>query len=221
MKGAYLKYFVFLASNWNARVAAHIIKHEAEGERKYKLKTTGADELRSLERKGIDISNATLYMPACYDVLQEVFNRVWPNKKSHFVDIGCGKGRVMAVAAHHRFTKISGVDFSPALCKAAEKNMEITKEIFPDIQYNIEVNDAFFYTIPTDADFIFMFNPFNEIIMSGVANNIIDSYRKKPRKITLIYLNSLYNHLFVNLGFKQVWQMQKMKYLEAKIFELT
>lgn len=220
MTGAYLKYFLFLSANWNTKVASHIIKNEVAGEKKYKIKTTGADELKSLEKKGIDISNATLYMPASYDVLDLVFQQLKPLSNSHFIDIGCGKGRALCVAAHNGFRKLTGIDFYPALCRQAEANLEITKPQVSKLEYKVICNDAFFYEIPTDADHIFMFNPFNEIIMSGVVENILKSQKKKPRKITLIYLNTTHKNLFTNAGFKETWRFQKMKYLEAGIFEL-
>jgi hypothetical protein len=50
---SYTKYFFYLAFRWNIRIAIHILLQEIKGERKYGINTTGADELRSLEEKGI------------------------------------------------------------------------------------------------------------------------------------------------------------------------
>ena len=66
----FLRYFFYLVFNWNIRIAAHIIKQEMRGEKKYAINTTGADDLENLEDKGIDISHATVYMPASYDLLE-------------------------------------------------------------------------------------------------------------------------------------------------------
>ena len=40
---------------------------------------------------------------------------------SVFVDFGCGKGRVMLLAARHGFKRVIGVEFSPELCQAARR----------------------------------------------------------------------------------------------------
>ena len=72
----YIKYFFYLASNWNLRIAWHILDKEIKGEKKYGIQTTGADELKKLEAKGIDISHATIYMPASYDLLETVFTEL-------------------------------------------------------------------------------------------------------------------------------------------------
>ena len=127
----YIRYFLYLAYNWNMRIARHIIKNEIKGENKYGIDSTGADELGALKRKGVDITHATIYMPASYDLLEAVFNRLKNEKLSHFIDIGCGKGRTMAVAAYYGFNKVSGIDFSKELCQAAVENLEKVKLKLP------------------------------------------------------------------------------------------
>ena len=54
----YIKYFTYLAFNWNIKIAWTIIFQEIKGERKYGINTTGADELKKLEAKGIEIGRA-------------------------------------------------------------------------------------------------------------------------------------------------------------------
>jgi SAM-dependent methyltransferase len=215
----YIRYFLYLAYNWNMRIARHIIKHEINGEQKYGIDTTGADELHSLEKKGIDISHATIYMPASYDVLEAVLSRLENEQLNHFIDIGCGKGRAMAVAAHHGFKKVSGIDFSKELCILAKENMEKIKSALPDLQYNIINNDAFYYDIPADADCIFLFNPFDEIIMSAVLKNI-EKHRKRSKKaLHIIYLNPLHKNLFLSNGYEEIFYTKKLNYLEGCILK--
>jgi len=64
-----------------------------------------------------------------------------------------------------------------------------------------------------------MFNPFDEIIMSGVANNIYESLRQSPRKMKIVYVNPLHKTVFTKNGFKEVYYSKKMKYLEVAILE--
>ena len=213
----YIHYFFYLAYNWNIRIALHIIKNEIKGEKKYGINTTGADELKELSQKGIDISHATIYMPASYDLLKEVFLQVEMKSFKHFVDIGCGKGRAMCIAANNGVTKITGIDFSKELCAAAALNLAKTKEHFPTLQYKIINNDAFYFDIPDDADCIFMFNPFDDVIMSGVINNIEESIHQNPRKITIIYLNPLQKHLLINIGYREIFHTKTLHYLEGSI----
>ncbi|MEI9958837.1 MAG: hypothetical protein WDM90_21565 [Ferruginibacter sp.] len=70
---SYIKYFFYLAIKWDIKIARYIIKQEIKGEKKYGINTTGADELRALEKRGIDTDHSTIYMPVSYDLLEEIF----------------------------------------------------------------------------------------------------------------------------------------------------
>lgn len=213
----FIRYFLYLAINWDIPVAWHIITQERKGEKKYGINTTGADELKKLRDKGIDTSHATIYMPASYDLLEDIFQQLNMGSFQHFVDIGCGKGRALSVGAFYGVKKVTGVDFSKDLCNAAVKNLENIKTALPGLQYSIQNNDAFYYEIEDDTDCIFFFNPFDETIMSGVVQNILTSLQNNPRKITLIYLNPLNKELFTQAGFKEIYHTKKLRYLEGSI----
>ncbi len=217
---SYTKYFFYLSINWNIKIATHILLQEIKGEKKYGINTIGADELKSLEEIGIDIFHSTIYMPVSYDLLQELFKQLNYKPINHFADIGCGKGRALCMAAHHGCKKLTGIDFSKNLCADAKKNLSIIKQKNPQLQYKIINNDAFYFEIPLDVDCIFMFNPFDEVIMSGVAENILKSFQLNPRAITVIYVNPLCKEELLKVGFKQIYYTKKMKYLEAVILQL-
>jgi SAM-dependent methyltransferase len=218
---SYIRYFFYLAFNWNFRIAWYMIRFEIKGEKKYGINTTGADELKKLEKKSIDIEHATIYMPVNYSILEDLFQQLSNKTINHFIDIGCGKGRALCVAAHYGCTKVTGIDFSKELCEDAAANLSKTKQKIPALNYTVLNNDAFYYEIPTDADCIFLFNPFDAVIMSGVAENIIISYEKNPRDITILYANPLCKEELIAVGFKQIYHTQKMKYLEAVILQLN
>jgi SAM-dependent methyltransferase len=217
----FIRYFFYLAFNWNFRIAWYMIGHEIKGEKKYGINTTGADELKKLEKKGIDIEHATIYMPVSYSILEDLFEQVSNKKINHFIDIGCGKGRALCVAAYYGCTKVTGIDFSKEFCETAVANLSKTKQQLPALNYTVLNNDAFYYEIPTDVDCIFLFNPFDAVIMSGVAENIIISYEKNPREITILYANPICKEELIAAGFKQIYHTQKMKYLEAVILQLN
>lgn len=220
MSFTFIKYFIFLARKWNLQIGMYLLMQEIKGEKKYGISTTGADDLKTLEKKGIDTDHATIYMPVSYNLMEEILAHPAVKDKQHFLDIGCGKGRAMCVAAANGFNKVTGIDFSKEFCQAAEKNLLISKEKNKELQYKIYNNDAFYFEIAGDVDCIFMFNPFDDVIMSGVAENILESFELHPRDITLIYVNPLYKQELIQVGFKQIFHTQKMMYLEAVILEM-
>jgi SAM-dependent methyltransferase len=55
--------------------------------------------------------------------------------RSVFMDVGCGKGKVLLLAASatiggkHRFQRVVGLDFSPKLCKRAIGNIHLFPQV--------------------------------------------------------------------------------------------
>ena len=217
----FIQYFFYLGFNWNWNIAFPILLHEIRGEKKYEIQTTGSDELKKTKAAGVDISHATVYMPANYLLLEEIFKTLPKEGLSHFLDIGCGKGRALCVAAHHGFEKVTGIDFSQEFCSNAELNLQHTQIKFPSLQYSIINKDALLLAIPKDADCIFFFNPFDQFVMNHVAKKILASYKNNPRDIYIVYLNPLYKNEFLQLDFKEVFNTCKLKYLEAVILKIT
>ncbi len=215
----YIKYLIYLTSNWDLSIALHILKHELRGEKKYGIETTGSDKLDSLAERGIDIDHSTIYMPASYDLLEDVFEKAAVGTFNHLVDIGCGKGRALCVAAYFGSKKLTGVELSKEFCEMSRSNLSRIKEKIPEIEYVIKHNDAFYFEIPDDADCIFMFNPFDDVIMSGVIENIEQSLEENPREITIIYFNPTQQHLFLEQEYQLVHHQQHLTYLEASILK--
>ncbi|MEO6232046.1 MAG: class I SAM-dependent methyltransferase [Ferruginibacter sp.] len=214
---AFIQYFFYLGFNWGWRIAAYVIRHEIKGESKYGIDTTGADELRKTKAGGIDISHATVYMPITYFQLDEVFETLPAHSRDHFMDIGCGKGRALCIAAYNGFNKVTGIDFSKEFCDRANKNLRITGKFFPPLKYSVVNEDAATSIIPADVDCIFLFNPFDIIIMKKVVKNIMTSIQNKPRNINIVYANPLYKQLFLEQNFIETHYSKRLNYLELSI----
>ncbi len=214
-----LKYFYFLATNWNLFIAVHILKNEKRGEKKYGIDSIGSDDLSHLQDLDIDITHSTLYMPASYDMLEDFFTKAGVQHAHHFLDIGCGKGRAMVVAAEYGAKKVSGVELSGKLIAAARKNLAAYKMFHPEKNIQLFHNDACYFDIAPDVDFIFLFNPFDEVLMNAVMENILESLRKSKRKIKVIYFNPLHKEVFTGNGFREIFHWKKLKYLEGIIVE--
>ncbi len=112
-------------------------------------------------------------MPVSYQLLEETLQQINSDNKNHFFDIGCGKGRAMCVAAHFGFNKISGVDFSKEFCDVAISKPHNNKtKPTNQLNYSVIEADAAVTNIPDDVDCIFLFNPFDEVIMKKVLQKL-------------------------------------------------
>ncbi len=217
----YFNYFIFLLKNWDLKIALFVIYYEMIGEKKYHLSTIGIDDLKSMEDETVDVSHATMYMPLNYFVLDNLMKQVikFPGNKT-FLDIGCGKGRAISVAAYYGFEKIIGIDFSQELCDDAINNINRIKDKFYAATVFTVINaDAFEYDIPDDITTIFLFNPFDKVITYGVVENIMASFKNNPRTIRILYANPQYKALFFDEGFVEIYHVKKFEYLEASILE--
>lgn len=215
----FIQYFLYLGFNWNWRIAIYIIRQEYKGEKKYNLNTTGSDELKKMKAQGIDISHATVYMPITYFQLEEIFTALPAIPRKHFLDIGCGKGRAVCVAAYHDYSKVTGIDFSKQFCTEASHNLQITKDRLSTLDFCVIHEDAANVDIPGDVDCIFLFNPFDIVIMKKVVNNIGKSLKSYPRNLHVAYANPLYKALFIEKNFKEIYYNKRMNYLELSILK--
>jgi predicted RNA methylase len=211
----YLKYFYFIARNWNIKLAAFTVYHEIKGEKKYYLDTIKVDTLQHQKINSENLKHASIYQGTNYYLIEEAFGFLkTENANFHLVDFGCGKGRIMVVAAYYGFKKISGVDFSQTLCDEAERNIEKIKPDFPSVDFTVFCGDAVDYKIENDTNVFFFFNPFNEVVMLHVVKNVLSSLKKNPRKIYIVYVNPLHKEIFLSAGFEEEYFFKKMEYLE-------
>lgn len=123
------------------------------------------------------------YGPIDPGLLVDILKAVDPDPHSHvFLDLGCGKGRALIIAAEFGYRRVVGVELSRKLAAVARWNVKRTG------WKNIEViagNAAdFAFDIPNLV--LFMYNPFGEDVMRRVAENIMSG---PCPPITIIYVN--------------------------------
>ncbi len=214
----YLKYFFYIGFNWNFRLALFTLRHEIRGEKYYGIKTSKLNDLKTLTVKGNNLKHAEIYQGANYFLLEKLFNYLQEiNVTDNIVDFGCGKGRVLVVAAYHGFKKITGIDFASELCDIATHNIVHAQIKFPNTFFHIINTNAEDYNIEDDTKVFFFFNPFNHIVMLAVVKKILRSLKSNPREVFVVYVNPVHKEIFLSAGFEQIFNLEKLKYAEASI----
>lgn len=214
----YLKYFFFIGTHWNFRFAAFSIYYEIKGEKKYQIDTSLIDYLNGEKINSNNLDHASIYQGSNYYLIEKAFEFLKDkNANNSITDFGCGKGRVLVVAAHYGFRTITGVDFAPLLCGEAERNIDKIKSLFDSSIFEIICCDAVNYKIEEDTNVFFFFNPFDEVVMLQVVKNILFSLKENNRKIYVIYINPLHKDIFLSAGFTEEYYLLKLKYLELSI----
>jgi SAM-dependent methyltransferase len=109
-------------------------------------------------------------------------------EKFTFVDIGCGKGRVLLSALTLPFVRVIGVELSPALSKIAEQNVAAARLIARRCS-SIQVicADATQFAMPDGPNILFFYNPFYVAVLENVLGKVARSYLDNPRSVFLIF----------------------------------
>jgi SAM-dependent methyltransferase len=131
---------------------------------------TGGSE--SLWKFNIDSPNARFgrkYQPTGEEELSEAINFLGVDPRGiTFIDLGCGKGRTLLVAAKLGFKQMIGVEFTQELAEVARKNL--AKMRIPNAA--IVRGDAGEYRFPAGDIAVYLYNPFSEEIMRKVVLNL-------------------------------------------------
>ena len=118
-----------------------------------------------------------------------------------FVDYGAGKGRVLLLAAGHPFAAVGGIEFAEELHDNALMNIQQYPRSRMKCR-NVEcvLEDATEVGPPEGEAVHYFFNPFAREVFAEVLNNIVVSYRKRPRRLYLILVDPVATDLVDDSG---------------------
>jgi SAM-dependent methyltransferase len=156
----------------------------------------------SLDDLSIDSENkqrGEMYQPTLALPLERLFRELNLPASSVLVDLGCGKGRVLLVAAKAGLKTMRGVEFSPELCRIARRNCDLyTAKTQGAATFEIIEGDVVNYEVRQDDNVFFLYNPFDGEILSYVLDTIRASQRVYPRPMWIIYRNAVHGAIIDN-----------------------
>ncbi len=163
---------------------------------KYNLDTHSWVSVDELDIEDGKKENAVLYQATRVLALRKLFKKLeFPNEFT-LVDIGSGKGRVLLIASEFGFDDVIGIEISPTLCSIAENNiLEYRFKTQTRTYFHVVNADASEYQYNDDEDVFFLYNPFDDIILEKVLNNISASLKRRNRKAWMIYANAVHREL--------------------------
>ncbi len=114
-----------------------------------------------------------------------------------FLDYGCGKGRVLMLAAQRPFLRVEGIELSERMYRIALANIAHAQARgvlhAPVVAHHIDAAD---YVLPAEPLVIYLFDPFGAQVVSLVADNIEASLAANPREAYVVYLNAEHRDCF-------------------------
>lgn len=167
---------------------------------RYGTDTFSWADLGDLGIESANVHSGEDYVPTKAIPFLRVLNISEIGVAGDFVDFGCGKGRVLFLAAKYGFRRVVGVEFSSDLCAIAERNFgRWSRHIPPGIDVKILNIDAVDFQFSDRETVFFFFNPFDANVMTQVCRGISDSLIRYPRKAWIIYNNPVHREVLESL----------------------
>ena len=167
--------------------------------------------------RGEDIDSGSLsdlYITAYYGISPSSLRQALellpePADTYTFVDLGCGKGRALLVAAELKFTRLLGVEISPDLARVAQANTAREPRI------EVKQGDAATFAFPDEPLVIFLYHPFLPPVLRKVLRNLQQTRARSNHPTFLMYANPAYQRVIAKFPFlKLVWHRRLTLSLE-------
>jgi SAM-dependent methyltransferase len=158
-------------------------------------------DIVSLKDLGVDDCNSLEYCPIHYRHTMNALSMIPLSiNERTLLDYGCGKGRVLTIAAAQPYKKIIGVEISELITMATSNIENMKHKKAHDVV--LQQCDAQEFCVPDDVNVIYFFNPFRGGILEKVVENIRSSHQETPRKMWIAFVN---NRQFDKIVLQQGW----------------
>jgi SAM-dependent methyltransferase len=171
---------------------------DADFDARFNVKTGGVIPQTELDVDAKTWINASAYVPTSpVDFDEGMRDSGLVYEETTFIDVGCGKGRALLMAAAFPFRRIVGVEFSASLADIARDNVRRYTGPRACQEITIETMDATKYVFPDGPLVVFMYHPFDEKVMAPFAERVAQLVRENAeRRILVVYLKPKHRELW-------------------------
>jgi SAM-dependent methyltransferase len=173
-----------------ASIVASTVR-DARFDRQYGTDTAGYEDPLTYGAGDPRAARSNFYVPTRAEPFLACLRRAALATTGTFVDYGCGKGRAMLLAAQYGFRSLTGIDFSPVLCDAAQRNIARFRPHVPDADFEVICGDAGDYVVRPDDSVFYFYDPFHDDVIVHCLHRIAVSLDQHPRTATIIYHNNM------------------------------
>jgi len=157
-------------------------------------------------------SDAYHYATMSYAALQAILSRLSLRASDVFIDIGCGKGRVVCCAARFNIHEVIGIEANQSLYEIARANAaSIHSRRCPITIINAQAQDVDYHK----GTIFYLFNPFGASTLSQVLTKIQSSLNTNLRPLTIVYANPVHESVLAESGWLQSydrWERSKNRH---------
>ncbi len=149
------------------------------------------NKVNNTDFKDVNPEKGTSYVINTQKEIFEIFDKIHyrPCDNDAIMDLGCGKCGAMLSLMDYGFPSVGGVEYETGLYDVAIENM---KKLGLDNNKNIEIIHSDVTKLTKELDkynWFYMFSPFYDEVFEACMNNIVESVRRKERKVRIVYAN--------------------------------
>jgi len=133
---------------------------------------------------------------------------VRPLEEYSFIDIGCGKGRMLLIASELPFRRVIGVEFHHDLAATALRNAgKWALTGLARCPIEVICQDATELTLPDGPCVVFLYNPFGGPVLEALLSRFDEHFGERWGDLDVLYLVPDFAGAFQKReGYKLLWQ---------------
>jgi SAM-dependent methyltransferase len=118
-----------------------------------------------------------------------------------FLDLGCGKGRALLLAAERPFARVLGVERSPSLVRRCRRNIASARRAdLTALDPEVIEGDVWDVPLPCGDLVLFLYNPFGAELVGDVLRRARSVDR---RNLALVYVNPQEEDTVIAIGWRR------------------
>jgi SAM-dependent methyltransferase len=146
------------------------------------------------------------YEPSGWRQLRRGLRGLPAGREDTFVDVGCGKGRVLAQAVRHPFRRVLGVEYSPELAEHARRLVEAQRDQWKAGDVEIITADATQWAVPEDVTVVYAYNVLHGDAFRSQLDRLADSVERAPRTMWFVYANPEHEQVVLEHPAFELWK---------------
>jgi predicted RNA methylase len=126
-----------------------------------------------------------------------LMRKLKPNRNDVLLDMGCGAGRAICIAAQYPFSRVVGIEIDEGLCALAASNARRLRRCA--VRPEVVRADVTTYRVPDDVTVVFLYNPFRGAVLHAALTRVLESFDRAPRRLRIVYANPREHELIVSM----------------------
>lgn len=124
-----------------------------------------------------------------------------------FLDVGCGKGRSMAIASELPFRRITGIETSPPLVREARRNAAVLAARFPGrTPLEVTEGDATRADLPPGDLVVFLYHPFGRPLLERFLSALVEG--RAGHEMFVVYESPVLGNLLDGMPAFRRWHAE-------------